>query len=98
MALNIGYHNEHHDFPSIPWNRLPAVKRAAPEAYDTLHYHPSWTRLLLQFIFDPRLSLRTRYVREGPSGGAQLREAKAGNQELREAPDARIEVSEPLSA
>ncbi len=98
VALNIGYHNEHHDFPSIPWNRLPAVKRTAPEAYDTLHYHPSWTRLLLRFVFDPRLSLRTRYVREGPSGGAQLREAKAGNQELREAPDARIEVSEPLSA
>ena len=23
VALNIGYHNEHHDFPSIPWNRCP---------------------------------------------------------------------------
>ena len=22
-ALNVGYHNEHHDFPSVPWNRLP---------------------------------------------------------------------------
>ena len=23
IQLNIGYHNEHHDFPSVPWNRLP---------------------------------------------------------------------------
>ena len=22
LALNMGYHNEHHDFPAIPWNRL----------------------------------------------------------------------------
>ncbi len=97
FAFNVGYHNEHHDFPSIPWNRLPAIKRAAPEAYDTLHYHPSWSKLLWQFITDPRLSLRTRYVREGPSGGAKLEEARAGKQDLREAPDAQIEVSEPLS-
>jgi sphingolipid 4-desaturase/C4-monooxygenase len=98
VAFNVGYHNEHHDFPSIPWNRLPAIKCAAPEAYDTLHYHSSWTKLIWQFITDPRLSLRTRYVREGPTGGARLDEAKAANQELREIPEAQIEVSEPLSA
>ena len=26
LALNIGYHNEHHDFHEIPWNRLPAAE------------------------------------------------------------------------
>jgi sphingolipid 4-desaturase/C4-monooxygenase len=62
-ALNVGYHNEHHDFPWVPWNRLPRVRRAAPEAYDTLASHRSWTRLLLRFLFDPGISLWSRVVR-----------------------------------
>lgn len=63
VALNVGYHNEHHDLPSVPWNRLPKLKAAAPEFYDNLHAHGSWTRLLLRFIFDPKLSLYSRMVR-----------------------------------
>ncbi|MBE0645349.1 MAG: fatty acid desaturase [Bacteroidetes bacterium] len=63
-ALNVGYHNEHHDFPSVPWNRLPRLKAMAPEFYSTLHYHTSWSRLLLRFIFDPQLSLFSRMVRK----------------------------------
>ena len=27
LALNMGYHNEHHDLPSIPWNNLPSCAR-----------------------------------------------------------------------
>jgi sphingolipid delta-4 desaturase len=96
--LNVGYHNEHHDFPSIPWNRLPAIKKAAPEAYDTLYYHPSWTKLLLRFIFDPSLSLRTRYVRESPKAGARFEEAKAASQVLADSPETRPASSESLSA
>ena len=42
-ALNIGYHNEHHDFPDVPWRRLPLLRKAAPEFYDTLKHHKSWT-------------------------------------------------------
>ncbi len=57
VALNIGYHNEHHDLPQIPWNRLPELKRAAPEMYDSLFFHPSWVRLWLRFLFDRRLAL-----------------------------------------
>ena len=34
IALNIGYHNEHHDFPDVPWSRLPQLKQMAPEYYD----------------------------------------------------------------
>ncbi len=63
FQLNIGYHNEHHDFPSVPWNRLPEIKKTAPEAYDTLRYHPSWARLAWMFITDPRISLFSRNVR-----------------------------------
>jgi len=47
LALNVGYHNEHHDFPSIPWNKLPAIRSIAPEFYDTLKPSASWTRLWL---------------------------------------------------
>lgn len=68
VALNVGYHNEHHDFPSIPWNNLPDVKKRAPEFYDNLHSHKSWTRLFLQFLFDPELSLFSRMVRTNRNG------------------------------
>ncbi len=63
LALNVGYHNEHHDFSSIPWNKLPELRRIAPEYYDTLIYHTSWTKLLLSFIFNPSYSLYSRIIR-----------------------------------
>jgi len=62
-SLNVGYHNEHHDFPSIPWNKLPQLKKTAPEFYDNLVYHKSWFKLWLKFLFDPQLSLYSRMVR-----------------------------------
>ncbi|MEM7035417.1 MAG: fatty acid desaturase [Bacteroidota bacterium] len=67
ICFNIGYHNEHHDFPGIPWSRLPKVREIAPEYYDTLEYHTSWSRLLLKFIFDPKISLHSRMLRENKS-------------------------------
>lgn len=62
-ALNVGYHNEHHDFPSVPWNKLPELKAAAPEFYDSLVYHKSWVKLWLTFLTDPGLSLYSRMLR-----------------------------------
>jgi sphingolipid delta-4 desaturase len=67
-ALNVGYHNEHHDFPWVPWHRLPLVRAAAPEAYDTLLWHRSWTKLLFRFLFDPGISLWSRVVRADRGG------------------------------
>ncbi|MSR23419.1 MAG: fatty acid desaturase [Gemmatimonadetes bacterium] len=68
LAFNVGYHNEHHDFPSVPWNRLPRVKATAREYYEELTSYTSWGRLLLRFIFDPKLSLFSRMVRSERAG------------------------------
>jgi sphingolipid delta-4 desaturase len=59
----MGYHNEHHDLPSIPWNNLPKLRAMAPEFYSNLKYHSSWSRLLFQFVFDRRYSLYSRVER-----------------------------------
>jgi len=63
LCLNMGYHNEHHDLPSIPWNNLPKLRAMAPEFYNNLKYHSSWSRLLFQFIFDKRYTLFSRIER-----------------------------------
>ena len=64
VAFNVGFHNEHHDFPSIPWNRLPEIKKTAPDYYETLYYHTSWTRLFFRFLFDREISLFNRILRK----------------------------------
>jgi sphingolipid 4-desaturase/C4-monooxygenase len=71
VAVNIGYHNEHHDFPFIPWNRLPRLTALAPEVYDALQSHRSWGRLWLRFLIDPRISLWSRVARDAQQNGAR---------------------------
>ena len=63
IALNIGYHNEHHDFLEVPWTKLPKLKQMAPEFYDHLATRPSWTKLFFEFIFDKRYTLFSRVDR-----------------------------------
>jgi sphingolipid delta-4 desaturase len=70
VTFNVGYHNEHHDFPSVPWNHLPRIHATAPEVYQNLAAHRSWTRLLFRFLFDPTLSLYSRVVRGDRNGVA----------------------------
>lgn len=70
VSLNVGYHNEHHDFPSIAWNNLPKLRALAPEFYDSLRSHSSWTRLIIQFVFDERYTLFSRVER--PGEGAEI--------------------------
>ena len=63
LCFNMGYHNEHHDFIRVPWVKLPLLKKIAPEFYDPLYAHHSWTRLMFHFIFDKNLSFFSRIVR-----------------------------------
>ena len=67
LAFNIGYHNEHHDVAVVPWIHLPKIKALAPEYYNHLHSHRSWTRVLFQFLFDKKLDLYTRITRVRPA-------------------------------
>jgi sphingolipid delta-4 desaturase len=86
VALNMGYHNEHHDLPSIPWNNLPKLRAIAPEFYSSLKYHSSWSRLLFQFIFDGRYSLYSRVERmkkkDEPLRASQMASGERGNLDL----------------
>ncbi len=50
LTFNVGYHNEHHDFPYIPGSRLAELRRIAPEYYEGLLSHRSWTKTLWRFI------------------------------------------------
>lgn len=63
IALNVGYHNEHHDFPSVPWNKLPHIRKSASSYYDSLVSHTSWTKLFFRFLFDREISLWSRIIR-----------------------------------
>lgn len=63
LTFNVGYHVEHHDFPSIPGSRLPKLSEIAPEFYLNLHYHTSWTRVLWQYITDPKVGPSARVRR-----------------------------------
>lgn len=63
LAFNIGYHNEHHDLFKIAWINLPKLKKIAPEFYEPLYAHKSWTKLLLTFLFTDRICLYHRIVR-----------------------------------
>ena len=63
IAFNVGYHNEHHDFPSVPWHKLPKIREKAPSWYNSLTYHTSWTKLFFRFLFDREISLYHRVVR-----------------------------------
>ncbi|GAA5853133.1 hypothetical protein JCM8547_000213 [Rhodosporidiobolus lusitaniae] len=68
LAYNVGYHNEHHDFPSIPWTRLPALRKLASEFYDPLPSHPSWPGVTWRFITDPNVGMWSRLKRERKKG------------------------------
>lgn len=64
VTFNVGYHNEHHDFPAVPGSRLPEVKRIAAEFYDNLPQHNSWVSVLYDFVTDPEIGPYARIRRK----------------------------------
>lgn len=53
VTWNVGYHNEHHDFPLVPWSRLPILSRKLTSRYSTLKTYSSWTMCLVHFVTRP---------------------------------------------
>jgi len=50
VTFNVGYHNEHHDFPFVPWSKLPELRKLAPEFYDQYASYTSWSKVIFDFI------------------------------------------------
>ena len=63
LTYNVGYHNEHHDFPAVPWTRLPQVYQIAKEFYEPLPHHTSWPMVIWDFILDHNVGLWCRVKR-----------------------------------
>lgn len=91
IAFNVGYHNEHHDLMVVPWNRLKKIKEIAPEYYDSLHAHYSWTGVLLKFLFDKNMTLWSRVIREDHN--IRREKKKIGTQETQKFIDTARELS-----
>ncbi|KAJ3408176.1 hypothetical protein HDV05_005126 [Chytridiales sp. JEL 0842] len=73
LAFNVGYHNEHHDFPNIPWTRLPQLKKIAPEFYD-MPECKSWVWALIDFVFNKDMGLYQRVKRDPVVVGLDTKE------------------------
>jgi len=64
VNFNVGYHNEHHDFPKIAWSRLPKVRKIAPEWYEHLPHHTSYIKVIWNYIMDEEIGPWSRVKRE----------------------------------
>lgn len=63
LTYNVGLHNEHHDFPAIPWTRLHKLHSIASEFYEPLPCHRSWVWVIWTFILDSDVGLWCRVKR-----------------------------------
>jgi len=64
FAFNVGYHNEHHDFPFVAGKNLPKVREIASEFYDNIPDHKSWTKVIIDYIFDTNICGYSRVKRK----------------------------------
>lgn len=74
LTWNVGYHNEHHDFPYIAWTKLPELRRIAAEFYDPLPQIESWVGVLVWFVLGDYNNLWNRVKRTGKEkNGAKIK-------------------------
>jgi sphingolipid delta-4 desaturase len=70
FTYNVGLHNEHHDFPAVPWTRLRKLNAIAHEFYDDLPRHESWVGVIWRFVLDDKVGMRCRVKRN--EGGRKV--------------------------
>jgi sphingolipid delta-4 desaturase len=70
LTYNVGLHSEHHDFPAIPWTRLPKLYSIAEEFYAPLPQHASWVMVIWYFIWDSDVGMWCRVKRQ--EGGRKV--------------------------
>lgn len=67
LCFNVGYHNEHHDFPKVAGINLPKIRAIAPEYYEGLNQHPSWVKTIWDYIVRDDIGPFSRVKRLGKS-------------------------------
>lgn len=78
LTLNIGHHVEHHDFATIPWTSLPALRKLAPEYYDKdLYSYKTYVHVLFEFLFNKGIPLSTLFDVEIETPNGTLPPSKA---------------------
>jgi sphingolipid delta-4 desaturase len=63
ITWNVGYHNEHHDFPYVSGSRLPLLYKMAPEFYGSLVICDSWVHIIYSYIMTPNFGPHCRIKR-----------------------------------
>ncbi|ODQ81648.1 hypothetical protein BABINDRAFT_11763 [Babjeviella inositovora NRRL Y-12698] len=64
FTWNVGLHNEHHDFPFVPWTRLHTLRDIAREFYEPLPQIDSWVMVIVSFVSGRNIELWNRVRRE----------------------------------
>ncbi|CAF2860061.1 unnamed protein product [Rotaria sp. Silwood2] len=82
ITYNVGYHNEHHDFPYIPGRNLPKVRKIASEYYDNLPCYTSWIKVLHDFVMNDNVGPWARVTRPTKIGRIQVSSQQEYEQQL----------------
>ncbi len=77
LTFNFGLHTEHHDLAGIPWDKLPELRRIAPEFYDPLVKTTSYSGLAMKFIFGRKEDFEQSFDNENHRNAAMLEQKQA---------------------